>query len=80
MPAIDCWEADGSIRAPRRLPHDGCSAHTTVRLHEGGAMAWLGCRVPYGAAFESLGVQFAFPTQTLYLAGDPNREPTVKTS
>jgi len=36
--------------------------------------------VPYGAAFESLGVQFAFPTQTLYLAGDPNREPTVKTS
>lgn len=31
-------------------------------------------------AFESLGVEFAFPTQTVYLAGDPNRELTVKTS
>jgi MscS family membrane protein len=28
--------------------------------------------------FERLGVEFAFPTQTMYLAGDPRRELTVR--
>ena len=28
--------------------------------------------------YEQAGIEFAFPTQTLYLAGDPNRELTVK--
>ncbi len=28
--------------------------------------------------FEKLGVEFAFPTQTLFLAGDPNRELSVR--
>jgi MscS family membrane protein len=28
--------------------------------------------------FEDEGIEFAFPTQTLYLAGDPNRDLVVK--
>ena len=28
--------------------------------------------------FEKAGIEFAFPTQTLYLAGDPKRELAVK--
>jgi MscS family membrane protein len=30
-------------------------------------------------AFEAAGIEFAFPTQTLYLAGDPRRELAVRT-
>jgi len=32
------------------------------------------------AAFGEAGIEFAFPTQTLYLAGDPNRQLTVQTT
>jgi len=28
--------------------------------------------------FERAGIEFAFPTQTLYLAGDPKREMAVR--